>query len=139
MQHKEKKWTEVEALIKDFVRKDKDLQKKLYDLRISVFSGKKISSVVDENEKIKKELITLYRENEDLRAQLAEYEGESYTCSDEEEEGKQEVQQDNTPILKTEVAHVNEPFFDIGFFKDSLKDASNVGVEGPNLLMSARV
>jgi hypothetical protein len=36
-------------------------------MRVSVFSGKKISNVVDENEKVKKELIALYRENENLR------------------------------------------------------------------------
>lgn len=56
MQNKEKKWLEVEKILEEYVEEDEELREKLYDLRVNVFSNKKISNVVEENEKLKIQL-----------------------------------------------------------------------------------
>jgi hypothetical protein len=62
MQHKEKKWIEVEKILEDYVEEDEELKEKLFELRINVESNKKISNVVVENEKLKVELIEVHSE-----------------------------------------------------------------------------
>jgi hypothetical protein len=53
MQSKEKKWLEVEKILEEYAEEDEELREKLYDLRVNVFANKKISNVVEENEKLK--------------------------------------------------------------------------------------
>lgn len=53
MQNKERKWIEVEKILEEYVEDDDELREKLYDLRINVESNKKISNVVEENERLK--------------------------------------------------------------------------------------
>ena len=53
IQSKEKKWLEVEKILEEYVEEDEELREKLYELRVNVFSNKKISNVVEENEKLK--------------------------------------------------------------------------------------
>jgi hypothetical protein len=67
MQNKEKKWLEVEKILEEYVEEDEELREKLYDLRVNVFSNKKISNVVEENEKLKYELDEAHTEVGRLR------------------------------------------------------------------------
>ncbi len=67
MQNKEKKWLEVEKILEEYVEEDEELREKLYDLRVNVFSNKKISNVVEENEKLKYELDEAHTEIGRLR------------------------------------------------------------------------
>lgn len=53
MQNKEKKWMEVEKILEEYVEEDEELRDKLYELRVNVYSNKKITNVVEENEKLK--------------------------------------------------------------------------------------
>ena len=53
MQNKERKWLEVEKILEEYVEDDDELREKLYELRVNVYSNKKISNVVEENEKLK--------------------------------------------------------------------------------------
>lgn len=59
MQNKERKWIEVEKILEEYVEDDDELREKLYELRINVESNKKISNVVEENERLKIELDNL--------------------------------------------------------------------------------
>ena len=56
MQNKERKWMEVEKILEEYVEEDDELRDKLYELRVNVYSNKKISNVVEENEKLKMQL-----------------------------------------------------------------------------------
>lgn len=70
MQNKEKKWLEVEKILEEYAEEDDELREKLYDLRVNVFTNKKISNVVEENEKLKLELEQTHIEIGRLRRQL---------------------------------------------------------------------
>ncbi len=67
MQNKEKKWLEVEKILEEYAEEDDELREKLYDLRVNVFTNKKISNVVEENEKLKLELESAHIEIGRLR------------------------------------------------------------------------
>lgn len=67
MQNKEKKWLEVEKILEEYAEEDDELREKLYELRVNVFSNKKISNVVEENEKLKYELDQAHEEIGRLR------------------------------------------------------------------------
>lgn len=67
MQSKEKKWMEVEKIIEEYAEEDDELREKLYELRVNVFSNKKISNVVEENEKLKLQLNEAHDEITRLR------------------------------------------------------------------------
>ena len=54
MQNKEKKWMEVEKILEEYIEEDDELREKLQELRINVESNKKITNVVEENEKLKR-------------------------------------------------------------------------------------
>jgi uncharacterized coiled-coil DUF342 family protein len=70
MQNKEKKWLEVEKILQEYAEEDDELREKLYDLRVNVFSNKKISNVVEENEKLKMSLDQANEEVARLRKQI---------------------------------------------------------------------
>jgi uncharacterized coiled-coil DUF342 family protein len=70
MQNKEKKWNEVEKILEEYVEEDDELREKLYELRVNVYSNKKISNVVEENEKLKYELDEAHEEIGRLRKQV---------------------------------------------------------------------
>ena len=53
MQHKEKKWIEVEKILKIYCEEDYELREKLYDLKLNIDGNKKITNVVQENEILK--------------------------------------------------------------------------------------
>lgn len=67
MQTKERKWLEVEKILEEYAEEDEELREKLYDLRVNVFSNKKISNVVEENEKLKVQLDQAHEEIGRLR------------------------------------------------------------------------
>ncbi len=52
------------------MEEDDELREKLYDLRVNVFSTKKISNVVEENEKLKFQLDEAHTEIGRLRKQI---------------------------------------------------------------------
>ncbi len=70
MQNKEKKWLEVEKILEEYAEEDEELREKLYELRVNVFTNKKISNVVEENEKLKIELDSALEEIGRLRKKL---------------------------------------------------------------------
>ena len=51
---KEKKWMEVEKILHEYMEDDDELRHKMEQLRVNMTSNKKISNVVDENERMKK-------------------------------------------------------------------------------------
>ncbi len=70
MQSKEKKWVEIEKIIEEYAEEDEELREKLFSLRVNVFTNKKISNVVEENEKLKLKLDNAHVEISRLRKQL---------------------------------------------------------------------
>lgn len=58
MQNKERKWLEIERILEEYVHEDDELRDKLLELRVNVSaaSTKKISNVVQENDKLKVKL-----------------------------------------------------------------------------------
>ncbi len=58
MQNKERKWLEIERILEDYVLEDEELKEKLLEVRVNVSaaSTKKISNVVQENDKLKVKL-----------------------------------------------------------------------------------
>ena len=55
MQNKERKWLEIEKILEEYVQEDDELKEKLIELRVNVSAAgaKKISNVVQENDKLK--------------------------------------------------------------------------------------
>lgn len=72
MQNKERKWLEIEKILEDYVQEDDELRDRLLELRVNVTatSGKKISNVVQENDKLKQKLDAAHGEIGRLRKQL---------------------------------------------------------------------
>jgi len=72
MQNKERKWLEIEKVLEDYVQEDDELRDRLLELRLNVTatSGKKISNVVQENDKLKHKLDAAHGEIGRLRKQL---------------------------------------------------------------------
>ena len=72
MQNKERKWLEIEKILEEYCEEDDELRDKLLDLRVNLNSNntKKISNVVEENEKLKYELDNAHEEIGRLRKQL---------------------------------------------------------------------
>lgn len=70
MQNKEKKWLEIEKILEEYVEEDDELREKLYDLRVNIHATKKITNVVEENEKLKYELDEAHEEIARLRKRL---------------------------------------------------------------------
>ena len=93
MQNKERKWIEVEKILEEYVEDDDELREKLYELRINVESNKKISNVVEENERLKQEMDQLMGEVKRLRKQLIKIgmAQNDETINQEEEEGEEQI------------------------------------------------
>jgi predicted nuclease with TOPRIM domain len=72
MQNKERKWLEIEKILEEYVHEDDELRDKLLELRVNVTaaSTKKISNVVQENEKLKVRLDNAHEEIARLRNRL---------------------------------------------------------------------
>lgn len=72
MQNKERKWLEIERILEEYVHEDDELRDKLLELRVNVSaaSTKKISNVVQENDKLKVQLDNAHEEINRMRRQL---------------------------------------------------------------------
>lgn len=72
MQNKERKWLEIERILEEYVHEDDELRDKLLELRVNVSaaSTKKISNVVQENDKLKVQLDNAHEEINRMRKQL---------------------------------------------------------------------
>ena len=72
MQNKERKWAEIEKILEEYVEEDDELRDRLLELRVNVTaaSSKKISNVVQENDKLKQQLDDAHEEIGRLRKQL---------------------------------------------------------------------
>lgn len=46
MQHKEKKWADIEKIIQVYIDNDEELKEKIHDLRLTVGGNKKVTNVV---------------------------------------------------------------------------------------------
>ncbi len=55
MQNKERKWLEIEKILEEYVDEDDELRDRLHELRVNINPAqtKKISNVVQENDKLK--------------------------------------------------------------------------------------
>jgi len=64
MQNKERKWLEIEKILEEYVHEDDELRDRLLELRVNVSaaSTKKISNVVQENDKLKVQLDNAHEE-----------------------------------------------------------------------------
>ena len=69
MQNKERKWLEIERILEEYVREDDELRDRLLELRVNVSasSTKKISNVVQENDKLKVQLDNAHDEIQRMR------------------------------------------------------------------------
>jgi post-segregation antitoxin (ccd killing protein) len=72
MQNKERKWLEIEKILEEYVHEDDELRDRLLELRVNVSaaSTKKISNVVQENDKLKVQLDNAHEEIARMRKQL---------------------------------------------------------------------
>ena len=72
MQNKERKWLEIERILEEYVREDDELRDRLLELRVNVSasSTKKISNVVQENDKLKVQLDNAHDQIQRMRKQL---------------------------------------------------------------------
>ena len=69
MQNKERKWLEIEKILEEYVEEDDELRDRLLELRVNVTASntKKISNVVQENDKLKQQLDSAHEEIGRLR------------------------------------------------------------------------
>ena len=72
MQHKEKKWLEIEKILSIYCEHDEELKDKLTELKYRVVGDKKITNVVEENQNLKTELDDAKLEIERLRDKFIE-------------------------------------------------------------------
>ena len=70
MQSKEKKWIEVEQVLKYYIEEDDELRDRFKELKLIVNGDTKLTSVVGENDKLKRELAKAYRKNDKLRSKI---------------------------------------------------------------------
>lgn len=70
MQSKEKKWLEVETILAEYIAEDDELRDKFQEMKLVIQGDVKMSSVVGENERLKKELGKAYTEIDRLREAL---------------------------------------------------------------------
>jgi predicted nuclease with TOPRIM domain len=72
MQNKERKWLEIEKILEEYVHEDDELRDKLLELRVNVTAAntKKISNVVQENDRLKVQLDNAHEEISRLRNRL---------------------------------------------------------------------
>jgi hypothetical protein len=95
----------VEKILEEYVEDDDELREKLYDLRINVESNKKISNVVEENERLKEELEEVLKEVGRLRKQLLKIE----TIDENQQKQHEDLEYKDLQALHTEIhAHSGE-------------------------------
>ena len=70
MQAKEKKWIEIERILQEYLDEDQDLKDRFAELRINILPNMKITNVVEDNEKLRKDLGKAYREIDRMRETL---------------------------------------------------------------------
>ena len=70
---KEKKWCELERIVVGYARKDLELRYKLSEIKYicdDPSSKRRITTVIEENDNLKKELYEMKSEMEELRTQM---------------------------------------------------------------------
>lgn len=74
LQIKEKRWIEVESILKGYVAEDAELEEKLREMKMTIASldSLKITTVVCENEALKADLARAYRQVDLLRAKIVD-------------------------------------------------------------------
>ena len=74
MQAKEKKWIEVESILKPYIDEDCDLAGKLREMKMIIVTGEttRLTSVVSENETLKTDLAKAYRNIDKLRSKIVD-------------------------------------------------------------------
>ena len=72
MQSKEKKWLDVEKILKYYIEEDDELRDRFRELKLIIEGDTKLTSVVGQNEKLTKELAKAYRKIDALREKLVD-------------------------------------------------------------------
>ena len=71
---KEKKWIEVESILKTYVNEDEELADTLREMKMVIATGEttRLTSVVSENEVLKADLAQAYRQIDKLRNKIVD-------------------------------------------------------------------
>lgn len=72
MQQKEKKWLQVEQVLKYYIEEDDELADRFKEMKLIITGDTKLTSVVGQNEKLQKELSKAYRKLDQLRNKLCD-------------------------------------------------------------------
>ena len=74
LQMKEKKWIEVESILKTYVNEDAELADTLREMKMVIVTGEttRLTSVVSENEVLKADLAQAYRQIDKLRNKIVD-------------------------------------------------------------------
>ena len=72
MQSKERKWMQVEQILKYYIEEDEELADRFKELKLYIDGDSKITNVVQQNEKYHKELAKAYRKIDHLRSKIAD-------------------------------------------------------------------
>lgn len=70
MQSKEKKWLEIEQILKYYIEEDDELRDRFRELKLIIEGKTKLTSVVGQNEKLIKELVKAYKKIDQLRSKI---------------------------------------------------------------------
>ena len=70
MQSKEKKWLDVEKVLKYYIEEDDELRDRFRELKMIIEGKTTLTSVVAQNEKLYRELEKAYRKIDQLRSKL---------------------------------------------------------------------
>mmetsp|Transcript_19203 Transcript_19203/g.18862 ORF Transcript_19203/g.18862 Transcript_19203/m.18862 type:complete len:246 (+) Transcript_19203:44-781(+) len=105
-QNKEKKWSELERIVVNYARKDLHLRNKLSEIKYicdDPSSKRRITTVVEENERLRTEIDEIKSEMEELKSQV-DCAKSNPTFFDDEEDyfklGDQQFQDDEVPMEK---------------------------------------
>ena len=72
MQSKEKKWLDIEKVLKYYIEEDDELADRFKDMKMIISDETPLTSVVYENEKLKNELAKAYRKVDRYRSKLCD-------------------------------------------------------------------
>ena len=70
MQQREKKWLQVEQVLKYYIEEDDELADRFKEMKLIIMGDTKLTSVVGENDKLKRELQKAYAKIDALRSKL---------------------------------------------------------------------
>ena len=70
MQQKEKKWLDVEKVLKYYIEDDDELRDRFRELKLIIEGKTKLTSVVSQNDKLLRELSKAHKQIDKLRAKL---------------------------------------------------------------------